>query len=95
MSNRLRCQSQGRTTYFITDRCLQGRSLLRPSPKVNAITIGVLAQAVALFDIELYAHVFMSNHFHLLLSASSAAELAAFMQRDNGVRGILGDFTAD
>ena len=80
MSNRLRCQSHGRTTYFITDRCLQGRSLLRPSAKVNAITIGVLAQAVALFDIELYAHVFMSNHYHLLLSAPNAAELAAFMQ---------------
>ena len=80
MPNRLRFQDKPSTMYFVTDRCFQGRFLLRPSPKANAIIIGVLAHAEARFDIELHNHCFMSNHFHLLVTAPSAAELAAFMQ---------------
>ena len=80
MSRLLRFQHQASTTYFITDRCFQGRLLLRPSPAANAIIAGVLAHALERFKVELYGHCFMSNHYHLLLSAESAAELAAFMQ---------------
>ncbi len=84
MSRPLRFHPRSTTIYFVTDRCFQGRFLLRPSPKANAIIIGVLAHALARFRIQLYAHCFLSNHFHLLLSAPSAAELAAFMQYFKG-----------
>ena len=45
MPHRLRFQDKPSTMYFVTDRCFQGRFLLRPSPKANAIIIGVLAHA--------------------------------------------------
>ena len=84
MSRRLRFQHQPSTIYFVTDRCLQGRFLLRPSPTANAIIAGVLAHALERFKVTLYGHCFMSNHYHLLLSAFSASELAAFMQYFKG-----------
>lgn len=65
--------------YFITGRCLQARFFLRPSPTTNAILGGVLARAVDRFDVDLYAFVFTSNHFHLLL-ASRHCNIPAFMQ---------------
>ncbi|MBN1962604.1 MAG: hypothetical protein JW841_16855, partial [Deltaproteobacteria bacterium] len=66
--------------YFITGRCLQARLLLRPSKHTNNIIAGVLAKALDRFaDIELYAFVFVSNHFHMLLS-SQKGHIAKFMQ---------------
>ena len=84
MSRFLRFQHQPSTTYFVTDRCFQGRFLLRPSPTANAIIAGVLAHALERFKVELYGHCFMSNHYHLLLAAESASDLAAFMQYFKG-----------
>ena len=80
MPHRLRFQDKPSTMYFVTDRCFQGRFLMRPSPKSNAIIIGVMAHAEARYDVQLHNHCFMSNHFHLLVTAPSAAELAAYMQ---------------
>ncbi len=84
MSRLLRYQVQPHALAFVTDRCFQGRLLLRPSPAVNATIIGVLAHALERFDVELYGHCFMSNHYHLLLSAGSASQLAGFMQYFKG-----------
>ncbi len=84
MSRLLRFQHQPSTTYFVTDRCFQGRFLLRPSPTANAIIAGVLAHALERFKVELYGHCFMSNHYHLLLAAEGASDLAAFMQYFKG-----------
>ena len=64
----------------MTARCIHSRFLLRPSPRVNKIIIGVLARSVERFDIKLYGLCFLSNHYHLLLSSRNAASLAAFMQ---------------
>ena len=64
----------------MTAGCIHSRFLLRPSPRVNKIIIGVLARAVERFDIKLYGLCFLSNHYHLLLSSRNAASLAAFMQ---------------
>ena len=65
--------------YFVTNRCFQQRFFFRPSEAVNRIILGCLARQVALHKIELFAFVFMSNHFHMLLSAPFL-NLSAFMR---------------
>ena len=80
MSRPLRYQPEEWSTFFVTARCIHSRFLLRPSPRVNKLIIGVLARAVERFDIKLYGLCFLSNHYHLLLSSRNAASLAAFMQ---------------
>jgi len=84
MPRYLRYQPEPHTLVFVTDRCFQGRFLLRPSPSINATIVGVLARALERFDVRLYGHCFMSNHYHLLLSAGSAAHLSGFMQYFKG-----------
>lgn len=65
--------------YFVTNRTLQGRLLLRPSAHVNQLVGGILARALHLFpQVELFAFVVMSNHIHLIARASGGA-LSAFM----------------
>jgi hypothetical protein len=63
----------------VTSRTIQGRLLLRPSPQVNDIILGVLGRALALFDVKVCALAVLSNHFHALLLPADAAELARFM----------------
>jgi len=65
--------------YFVTNRCIHGRLLIRPSTTVNAIIGGILARAVEQFEVELFAFTFASNHFHLLLRAEPE-RISAFMQ---------------
>jgi hypothetical protein len=50
---------------------------------MRSITIGVLARARRLYDIDLHAFVFLSNHYHLLLSVKDAMQLARFMNHVN------------
>ena len=38
-----------------------------------------MAHAADRYDVQLHNHCFRSNHFHLLVTAPSAAELAAYM----------------
>lgn len=77
MPNPIRCFEPERI-YFVTNRTLQGRLLMTPSPRLNGLIGGVLARAVQLHDVELFAFVFLSNHFHLLLRASEG-EFSKFM----------------
>lgn len=63
----------------VTCRTVQGRLLLRPSPVLRDLTLGVLARAARLYPIDLHAFAFLSNHFHLLLTVSDARRLAEFM----------------
>ena len=65
--------------YFVTGRCLQARLLMRPSERVNDIVGGVLAQAVHHLEVEVFAFVFLSNHFHMLIR-SRENRIPAFMQ---------------
>jgi len=54
---------------FVTARCFQGRLLMRPSPRTNAVIGGTLARAARLHQVEVFSFVFASNHFHLLVRA--------------------------
>ncbi|HVP60425.1 MAG TPA: transposase [Myxococcaceae bacterium] len=65
--------------YLVTLRCIQGRSLLRPSERTNEVLGGVLARAVRLTGVELFAFAFASTHLHLLIRAPRG-NLPRFMQ---------------
>jgi hypothetical protein len=63
----------------VTARTLQGRFLLKPSPGLREIFIGILARAAERYEVEVHAFVVLSSHTHLLLTPRDARELAAFM----------------
>lgn len=61
-------------------RTVQGRLLLRPSAALNEIVLGVLGRAQRRYAMTIHAASFLSNHFHLLLSPVSTAQMADFME---------------
>jgi putative transposase len=68
----------------VTTRTIQSRFLLRPSAKVNSLVLGVLGRAQELFDVRIHAFVFLSNHWHGLMTVRDAFQLARFMSFVNG-----------
>jgi len=62
----------------LTARTVQGRHLLQPSPRLNALIVGILARAQETFEVHIYSFVFLSNHFHIQAAASTQAELSKF-----------------
>lgn len=76
---RLRHIPPGGALIEVTTRTLEGRFLLKPSKKFNQIALGVLALAQKKSQITLHAFVFMSGHYHLLLTAGDALQLSSFM----------------
>lgn len=79
MARKLRFIPEGGALVEVTCRTLQGRFLIRPTDELRSIVIGVLARAQRLYSVELHAFVFLSNHYHLLLSVKNAFQLAGFM----------------
>lgn len=70
----------GGSLVEVTSRALQRRFLLRPGRVANEIIVGCLARArQAHPDVKLFAAVFLSNHFHLLLWVPDARTMAGFM----------------
>jgi REP element-mobilizing transposase RayT len=67
--------------YFVTNRCLEAMFLMRPDRDGEAqrICLACLAWAAKKHQIEIFAYVFMSNHFHLLVRALNR-NLSAFMR---------------
>ena len=82
MSRRIRFIPPG-SLVEVTCRTVQGRCLLRPTPLIVDLVRGALARAARLYPVEIHAFCFLSNHFHLLLTASGADRLAAFMNHLN------------
>jgi hypothetical protein len=64
----------------ITTRTLQGRLLLKPSPELNDLILGVIGKAQHDYDMVLQGFVVASNHVHLLARPSTARRFASFMQ---------------
>ena len=81
MPAHLRFQSISWATHHVVSRCIQGYGFLKPTQQVRKITRGVFAYSAHLFSDRIHIHhfVFLSNHFHLLLSAESSQALAEFM----------------
>jgi REP element-mobilizing transposase RayT len=63
----------------VTNRTIQGRFLLRPSRELNELLIGILGRAQRLYRVKLHACTVLSNHYHMLISVTSAAQMAQFM----------------
>jgi putative transposase len=68
----------------ITTRTSGGRLLLRPSDELNRRIKSVIGRALDLYPVSLHAFVFMSNHWHALLSVLDAERLAQFLRHVNG-----------
>src|SRR5689334_12727338 len=66
--------------YFVTSRCMQSRMLMRPDATTNELVGAALARASRLYDVEIFAFVFASNHFHLMIRARDHWRIARFMQ---------------
>ena len=79
MPRRLRYVPPGGALVEVTCRTLQARFLLRPTPLLREITLGILGRAQRLSGVAIHAFVFLANHYHLLVSAADAAELAKFV----------------
>ena len=80
MSRRLRYIPEGGALVEVTCRTIHSRFLLRPSPELNDIVVGVLARAQRIYPIRLCAFAFPSNHFHLTLDVDDARQLSNFMR---------------
>src|ERR1039457_3649486 len=64
----------------ITTQTFQGRMLLRPSPELTDVILGIIGKAQELYGMTIHAFVFLSTHAHFLMSPTSAGQLALFMQ---------------
>ncbi|HEX7184587.1 MAG TPA: transposase [Thermoanaerobaculia bacterium] len=84
MARQLRYIPEGGALVHVTTRTIQGRYLLRPSPALNEILVGVLARAQRLYPVGVCAAVAASNHYHLILRVESSKRLADFMAYFNG-----------
>jgi len=84
MSRHLRFVPDGGALVEVTCRTIQGRLLLRPSPQLNDIVLGVLGRAQDRYPVEVVSFSFLSSHYHLLLWVRDARELALFMGYFNG-----------
>ncbi len=82
MGRRIRFVPPG-SLVEVTCRTVQGRCLMRPTPVIVDLIRGALARAARLHPVEVHAFCFLSNHFHLLLTASGADRLAGFMNHLN------------
>ena len=78
MARRLRFVPPGYLVE-VTNRTFQGRYLLPPTPEFRDIIVGVLGRAQARFRMTVHAFIFLSNHYHLLVSPDNAKHLADFM----------------
>lgn len=61
-----------------TLRTVHRMFLLRPSPRLNRLIVGVVGRAQQQTGMTIYGFAFLSNHAHFLLRARSPAQLAAF-----------------
>jgi hypothetical protein len=64
----------------VTTRTMQGRLLLKPSPELTDIILGIIAKAQNMYGMAIHAFVVLSTHAHFLLSPTDAGQLALFMQ---------------
>jgi REP element-mobilizing transposase RayT len=64
---------------MVTRRCIDRRYLLRPDAEVRAALEYLMAVGMARFGVAIVAAVFLSNHYHLIIS-DPAGRYPAFLQ---------------
>ena len=75
MSRPIRYMPDPYTVFEVTTRTMQSRLLLKPSPELNSIILGIIGKALSMYNVQMYLFVFLSNHYHMLLSACDFCEL--------------------
>ncbi|MEY3013916.1 MAG: hypothetical protein RIT45_2651 [Pseudomonadota bacterium] len=65
--------------YELTTRVAGGQLLATPTQEVHDLILGVIGHAMRAHDVQLHAFVFMSNHYHMLLSVPNSKTLSDFM----------------
>jgi hypothetical protein len=91
---------QPNTIVEVTTRTSGARLCLRPCAELTLAILGILGRALALYPVDLHAFVFLSNHWHGLVTPCDGKALSMFLayvngkvavaaQRINGVRGIV------
>src|SRR5688572_4945492 len=83
MPRGVRFVPEGGALVEVTVRTDQSRMLLRPSPVLNEVVLGVLGRAQRRYEVRCCGVVIMSNHWHALLKVDDALQLARFMQYCN------------
>ena len=63
----------------ITTRTIHGRYLLRPSPKLTNLLLGIIGRALARYGVSLHAFFFASNHYDLIVTVHDVRFLTSFM----------------
>ena len=63
----------------VTTRTVQGRFLLKPTPRHRSLILGVLGRAQERYGFQLYGYAFLSNHYSLLLGVRDPQHLATVM----------------
>ncbi len=64
----------------LSNRCTQGRFLLRPSRELDLAIAGVLARAMELYPVVVHALSVLSNHYHMLATCPSTGVMSDFMK---------------
>ena len=77
----------GQALVEVSNRTIQGRFLLLPTPEVKDLILGVVGRAQRMYQMQICLLVFLSNHYHMLLIPRDAEHLASFM---NFVGGEIG-----
>ena len=68
----------------VTNVTIQNRYLLRPSPELNDLVVGVVGRAQRLYGMCVVAISVLSSHYHMLLRPADPLHLALFMAHVNG-----------
>jgi REP element-mobilizing transposase RayT len=71
--------------YHVTSKTLRGEFFLHPSDATNELILGVLGRAQYRWpQVRLFAYVFMSNHFHLMIQGDpeSVPGFVGFIKRE-------------
>ena len=79
MARRVRFIPEDGSLVEVSCRTVQSRYLLRPSPALNEILLGVLGRAQRLYPVEICSFSFLSNHYHMHLWVTDAKQMADFM----------------
>ena len=70
--------------YELSTRVAGGQLLTTPTKEVHDLILGVIGHAMRAHNVQLHAFVFMSNHYHMLLSVPDSNTLSDFMCLLNG-----------
>ena len=80
MGRRLRTLTRPDALVEVVQRTFQGRFLIKPGPRMNAVIVGALAKAQQTHSVEIHGGACLSGHLHLLVTVPTVKAMAGFMR---------------